>query len=209
VPVSAASPTPTPAPEGDPPPPRSVETAHAPQPDVQANAQATAMTSNRSIVSAALVLSVPKDGIAQQLRSSPGIRIHGRRQLRDRIGLAASIDYVRGMNQTEITATRSVDTYSLSGGLSLVISESATHSLVAEGMLSVVHLSIEDSGVGVSGTGVGFLFALGLDVPVGPRWHATAMLGYSSAGVGLAMSGGEATVGVDFLQLGMGAGAWF
>jgi hypothetical protein len=162
-------------------------------------------------VAAEVVLALPEDGIATLVRTSPGLRVHGYYPLRDRVGLAASFDYVRGMNQVDVPGMTAADAFGLAAGARLVLSSSDAHSLYAEGMLGLRHLSVDAPAPSdYSGTGFGLTFGFGADIAIEGKWRATAAVSYTSCGIDVTnMDGVGTTLGVDFLVLGMGAGTAF
>jgi len=158
-----------------------------------------------------LVLALPKDTIAELVRSSPGLRVHAYLPLRERLGLAAVADYVRGLNQSAVSSMAATDAYGVAGGMRLVVSQSSNHSVYAEGMVGFRHLAVDPGqGDSISGNGVGLQFAFGAEVAINAGWRATATLAYTSTGIEVKNMDSEATtMGVDFVVLGMGASTSF
>jgi hypothetical protein len=153
-----------------------------------------------------VMLALPKDSAETFVRSSPGLRIHGYIPLRDRVGFTASVNYIRGLNQSDVSSMVATDVYGVSAGARLVLSKSDSHAVFAEGLIDIEHLSVTvDGSDGTSGTGFGLRFDLGAEVVVSDKWTATASLGYSSTGVDVDMGGETTTLGLDFVVLGMGA----
>jgi hypothetical protein len=203
VPPQPVAPPPVPA--ADP-----VPVVAAPAPvgastDASVTATAAPAPMHGVTVGAELTLSLPKDSAAAFVRSSPGLRVSGHFALRERIGLAASLDYIRGMNQVDVPDDVATDLYGLAAGLRLALSKSDSHQLYTEGLVGFQHVTTGTDDASESGSGLAMRFGIGAEVAVNDRWSATASASYSSAGIEMF----DTTLGVDFLVLGMGAAAEF
>ena len=171
--------------------------------DASVTAEAAPAAPRGITLGAELTLSLPKDAAAAYVRSSPGLRVSGAYALREHIGIAASVDYIRGMNQVDIPDDVATDLYGLAGGLRIALSKSESHELFTEGLVGFQHVSTGTDDASESGSGLSMRFGLGAEVAIDARWNVTASASYSSAGIEMF----DTTLGVDFLVLGMGASA--